>query len=178
MIEALNRHFADDDNTVVLEQIAFLEAQLVDKSKEEEKVYRAYVAGAFDEHEFADKRRILKETAQVLMFEIERLKDRVLTREQIEEQKRFILHMAAQLKKADRLRNVPFEIKRQVIKLVVNQISIDTREQLIHVEGAISETYALVSLTGSNKSEPHLWNDKLVGSDPIEITNNLSRPPA
>lgn len=172
MIEALDRHFADDDNAVLLEQIAFLEAQVTDKAKEEEKIYRAYVAGAFDEHEFADKRRILKESTQILLFEIERLKERVLTHEQVADQKRFILQMAAQLKKAGQLKNVPFEIKRQVIKLVVNHITIDTREQWIRVEGAISETYALVTIAGSYKSEPVPVKAELKDSDPIVIANN------
>src|SRR5205085_11022730 len=120
-----------------LEQIAFLETQIDDKAKEEEKIYRAYVAGAFDEHEFADKRRILKETNQVLSMEVGRLKAQVLTKERVAAQKRFVMDMAIQLKNAGQLNNVPFEVKRQIIKLVVNQITLETRAQWIRLEGAI-----------------------------------------
>ena len=74
LIEALDRHFADDGNATLIEQITFLETQINDKTKEEEKIYRAYVAGAFDEHEFAEKRRILKESGQILSIEIEHLR--------------------------------------------------------------------------------------------------------
>lgn len=95
-----------------------------------------------------------------------------MTHEQVADQKRFILQMAAQLKKAGQLKNVPFEIKRQVIKLVVNHITIDTREQWIRVEGAISETYALVTIAGSYKSEPVPVKAELKDSDPIVIANN------
>lgn len=153
LLDALDRHFADGENAALLEQIAFLEQQIEARAKEEEKLYRAYVAGAFDEHEFADKRRVLKENGHVLEVERDRIKERVLSREQVETQKKLIVDMAAQLQRAGQLKQVPFETKRQIIKLVVNQIIVDTREQWIRVEGAISEAYALVSIAGSNKSE-------------------------
>lgn len=154
LIQALDRHFAADENATLLEQVAFLEKQIDDGTKEEEKIYRAYVAGAFDEHEFAAKRRMFKERNQIVSIEIERLKSRVLTHEHIAGQKKFIMEMSTQLRNAGELQNVPFEVKRQIIKLVVNQITIDTREQWIRVEGAISKTYALVSVTVTNRSEP------------------------
>ncbi len=174
LIEALDQHFAADENASLLKQVAFLEKQIYDRAKEEEKIYRAYVAGAFDEHEFADKRRILKESSQVLSKEIESLKSRVLTHEHIAAQKMFITEMASQLRDAGQLQNVPFEIKRQIIKLVVNQITVDTREQWIRVEGAISKTYALVSVAGINRSEP-LEIDKSSHIAPIDITSNRTR---
>ena len=174
LIEALDRHFAADENATLLEQVAFVEKQMDNKAKEEEKIYRAYVAGAFDEHEFADKRRILKESSQVLSKEVERLKSRVLTHEHIAAQKMFIMELARQLQDAGQLQNVPFEIKRQIVKLVINQITVDTREQWIRVEGAISKTYGLVSVTRSNQSES-LQIDLISHSVPIDITNNRTR---
>jgi site-specific DNA recombinase len=174
LIESLDRHFANDENATLLEQITFLEMQIEDKVKEEEKIYRAYIAGAFDEHEFADKRRILKESKQVLAIEVERLRARVVTKEQVETQKRFVLDMATQLKNAGKLKNVPFEVKRQIIKLVVNQITIDTRAQSIRIEGAISEMYALVSVAGTNKSEVIQIQQEAIAPhpDPFVIMNN------
>ncbi len=65
----------------------------------------------------------------------------------------------------------PFEIKRQIIKLVVNQITVDTREQWIRVEGAISKTYALVSVAGTNRSKL-LQTDQSSHIAPIDITSN------
>jgi len=118
LIDAVDRHFAADENATLLEQVAFLEQQIEDKVKEEEKLYRAYVAGAFDEHEFADKRRVIKETSYILALEVERLKARVLSRDQVAAQKKFIMDMAIQLQNAGQLKQVPFDIKRQVIKLV------------------------------------------------------------
>jgi site-specific DNA recombinase len=180
LIETMDRHFAADDNVTLLEQIAFLETQIGDKAKEEDKLYRAYLAGAFDEHEFAEKRRILKETSQILLSEIENLRSRVLTQEQVAARKQFIMDMATQLKKAGQLKKVPFEVKRQIIKLVVDQITVDTREQWIRVEGAISETYALVSIAGSNKSEivPLASEEITADPDPIVTMNNRIQPQA
>jgi site-specific DNA recombinase len=177
LIEALDRHFATDENTTLLEQVAFLEHEIQHAAKEEEKIYRAYVAGAFDEHEFADKRRIIKERNHTLSIEVERLKSRVLTSEHIAQQKKFILEMATQLKHRGELQNVPFEIKRQIIKLVVNQITVNTREQWIRVEGAISKTYALISVTETRQFTP-LQIDLSSRPVPIDITNNRIRPRA
>jgi site-specific DNA recombinase len=174
LTEALDRHYVDDGNATLIEQITFLEIQINDKTKEEEKIYRAYIAGAFDEHEFAEKRRILKESSQILSIEIDHLRGRVLTQEQVVKQKKFILEMATQLKNAGQLNSVPFEVQRQIIKLVVNQITVDTRKQLMLVDGAISETYALVSIIGTNKSEViQIQRDVMVpGTDQIVISNN------
>jgi len=101
----------------------------------------------------------------------------VLTHEHIAAQKTFIMEMASQLRDAGQLQNVPFEVKRQIIKLVVNQITVDTREQWIRVEGAISKTYALVSVAVTNRSEP-LQIDLLPHSVPIDITSNHIQPRA
>ncbi|MEO8612992.1 MAG: hypothetical protein ABI690_34180 [Chloroflexota bacterium] len=100
-----------------------------------------------------------------------------LTKEQVEVQKRFVLDMATQLKNAGKLRNVPFEVKMQIIKLVVNQIIVDTRAQSIRIEGAISEMYALVSIAGTNKSEVIQIQQEAMASHtaPLAIMNNRIR---
>lgn len=180
LVEAVERHFTNDENAALLEQIRFLEQQIEDKSKEEEKLYRAYLAGAFDASEFAEKRRIIKETSQVLAAEVEHLKARVLTLEQVAAQKQLIMKMAAQLQNAGQLKNVPFDVKRQVIKLVVDQVTVDTREQWVRVVGAVSETYALLSVAGGSKSEGiHLEQNALkMSADPTSLKNVRIQPPA
>lgn len=113
-------------------------------------------------------------------MEAERIKARMLSHDQVAAQKKFIIDMAIQLQNTGQLKDVPFDIKRRVIKLVVNQITVDTREQWIRVEGAVSETFALISIAGIHKSETVRLNKEEYPptADPTVITNNHIRWPA
>lgn len=143
LIDALESQFAENGNAALLDQIGFLERQITGKQVEDDKLYRAYMAGAFDEYEFAEQRRFLKEAAQSLRAETERLRAKVLTRDAVEMQKQFILETAEQLKQTGDFQDVPFELKQQIIKLVVTKIVLHTTEGWFRLEGAISGLYFL-----------------------------------
>ncbi len=179
LTEALDRHFTDDGNAGLLEQIGYLEQQLEAKQHEEEKLYRAYVANAFDEHEYAEQRRVLKETAQTLRAEVERLRSRVLSKEQVEAQKQFILETAQQLKKTGKLQNVPSEVKQQIIKLIVSRIILNMREGWFRLEGAVSGTHSFAHVLSDTKLRKGTTKKNPDDSDdPIVMKNTRTPRPA
>lgn len=146
LTEALKRQFEDNGNAILLEQVKFIESQIEKKQEEDERLFKAYMAGAFDEEEFADQRRFLKEKKQTLQAEAERIRSRVMTREQIEAQTQFILDTADQLKRSGNFEDAPFELKQQVIKLVVSKIILSTDEEWFRLEGAVSGQYSLTDI--------------------------------
>jgi site-specific DNA recombinase len=66
LLAALEADAFNEQNAQLEQQIAYLEGEIAAKTTEDEKLYRAYVAGVFDEIEYADRRRSLKmETARL-----------------------------------------------------------------------------------------------------------------
>ncbi len=146
LTDALERQFEESGNATLLEQIAFIEGQITAKQTEDERLFKAYMAGAFDEDEYADQRRFLKDKKQTLQAEAERLRSRVMTREQIEAQTQFILETAEQLKHSGNFEDAPFELKQQIIKLVVSKIILNTDEGWFRLEGAVSGQYSFAEI--------------------------------
>jgi hypothetical protein len=124
LLNSLERFFSDDANDGLIRQIAYLEQQIVTRRQEDDRIYRAYTAGVFDEYEFASQRKLLKETVSKLEEEIETLRSRVMTSEQVEEHKQFILRFSEQIQQVNLLEQVPFDKKQRIIRMVVDRRAI------------------------------------------------------
>jgi len=68
----------DGDAVQAKRQIGTLQRQIHDNDREDQKLYQAYMADVFDEHEFAVRRRRLKEARASLEQELEQLRAAVL----------------------------------------------------------------------------------------------------
>jgi hypothetical protein len=143
LVKVIESEFQGERNPQIADQARFLESQIKDGSDEDEKLYRAYVAGVFDETEYAERRKLLKERIRRLDDELEKIKGQIMTQAQFEEQKQLILAMSERIRESGLAVDAPFEIKKRIIKTVVDRIILDTREGWFRIEGAIPGTYGL-----------------------------------
>lgn len=143
LVKVIESEFQGERNSQIADQARFLESQIKDGSDEDEKLYRAYVAGVFDETEYAERRKLLKERIRRLDDELEKIKGQIMTQAQFEEQKQLILAMSERIRESGLAVDAPFEIKKRIIKTVVDRIILDTREGWFRIEGAIPGTYGL-----------------------------------
>lgn len=120
-----------------------MERELHSKSDEDEKMLRAYMAGAFDEHEYAVRRKLLKEEAARMTEELTRLRSQVMTPEQLEQRKTAILEMSRQMQSQNIPIDPPFEIKQRIIKLVVDEIVLNVTEGWLKLDGTIRGAFTI-----------------------------------
>ncbi len=144
LLGALEREFRGDKNEQIERQVAFLEAQTKDSKMEDEKLYKAYMAGVFDENEFAERRKLVKAHQQKLHDEITRLHGSLMSEEQYEMRKREILIVCQNAMKNGLSLDAPFEMKQRIIKTIVEKITLNVNEGWFELEGIIQGLYLLV----------------------------------
>lgn len=137
LIEALDSDATSERNQHLLEQIAYLEQEITRKEGEDEKLLRAYLAGAFDEQEYAARRRMLKTEAATMSEEMNRLRAQVITPEQLESRKTEMLALSEQIRELRIPLDPPFEVKQRILKLLVDTITLDVSEGWFTIEGKI-----------------------------------------
>ena len=80
LIETLEADTFNEHQAQLEGQITYLEQKLASKSSDDEKLYRAYLAGAFDEIEYAERRKQLKAESAKLSAELDKLYPQRATR--------------------------------------------------------------------------------------------------
>jgi site-specific DNA recombinase len=145
LIGALEEDERAERNAQLQEQIAYLEHTVVTNSGDDEKLLRAYLAGAFDEQEYAGRRKLLKDEAMRINDELIRLRSQVTTVEQLEARQALILQISERIQAERILVDPPFELKQRIIRLVVDDILLDIKNGWIKVEGAIRGTFPIVN---------------------------------
>jgi hypothetical protein len=106
-------------------------------------LYQAYVAGAFEADEYAVKRRGLWERKKRLEDEKEKLQKRFAQQSSREEQKQQILASVDELRRrADE--ELPFELKRKILLRVVDKVIVNSRDEWLELEGAISGKFDFI----------------------------------
>ncbi|MDP3046391.1 MAG: hypothetical protein Q8O07_02830, partial [Chloroflexota bacterium] len=111
--------------------------------EDDARLYKAYLAGAFDENEYAAKRRELRESRQRLEEDLHTLRGQVMTREDFQGRKRLVLAVADQALKSGLVMDAPFDIKQRVIKLVVDKIVLNVNEGWFRLDGMVRGKYEL-----------------------------------
>ena len=143
LIAVLHEDIFNAQNAQLEQQIGYLEAETERKQSEDEKLYRAYVAGAFDENEYRDRRALLKMEAAKLQDELARLYPKRVTAAQFEAQKQQIVRFAEYLRAMDATVDPPFEVKQRILKMTVSQIVLNSHENWFRLEGAIQGTFTI-----------------------------------
>jgi hypothetical protein len=100
------------------------------------------MAGVFDEHEYAGRRQMLKQNNQILVQELNKIRSSLMSPEEFEDRKRFILALSEKAVNSGLVMNAPFEVKQRLIKTVVDKITLNTNEGWFSLEGVISGLYA------------------------------------
>ncbi len=114
-----------------------------EKDLEDAKLYRAYQADVFDEFEYAARRKLLKESRRNLEADLEELRHQVLTREDLEQRKRLIVSLAQHMGATGLSLDAPFEVRQQVLKLLVDRIVLNAKEGWFRIEGVIRGRHSL-----------------------------------
>ncbi|MBI1877279.1 MAG: recombinase family protein [Chloroflexi bacterium] len=159
LAEAMDRYYFDQGMDKICQQIEYIDQQLEDCDREDDKLYKAYLAEVFDEQEFAAKRRLLKDRKGSLGEERRKLQGMLISREQFEHKKRQILALSEQVNAGSKELDLPFEQKRRLVKSVVDEVQLDVNNGQFTILGAIKGAYTLQNGTfvsipagrGSNK---------------------------
>ena len=141
MIDALEREYMSDENEQTRAQITFLNRQIKELKIEDEKMYAAYLADAFDENEYAENRSILREQQQKLQVEVNRLENNLMSPEQFEERKQEIYLLCQNAAKSGLVFNAPFDVRQRIITTIVDKITLNANEGWFELEGVIRGQY-------------------------------------
>ena len=143
LLEAMDAQLDDSENAGLNQQITFLKRQLAACEAEDNKLYRAFMADVFDEQEYADRRKLLKEKEATLEEELRGLSLRIISLEEVEADKALILDFAKQAREMGVVENASFDFKRQMLKRIVDKIVLNVREGWFRMEGRISGVWSL-----------------------------------
>lgn len=143
LLDVLEREFHGGRNEQVARQIAFLESQIESSKVEDEKLYKAYVAGVFNEVEYAGRRRMIVENQQKMTAELRQLGDNLISPDRFEQQKQEILLICRHAAANGLAHDAPFEIKRNIIKSIVEKIILNVDGNWFELEGVIRGQYLL-----------------------------------
>lgn len=164
LIDVLEREFHGDRNEQVSQQVAFLESQISSSKFEDEKLYKAYLAGVFNEVEYAGRRKLIKDNQQKLDKELRQLNDSLISPDRFEQQKQEILLVCQRATANGLAQDAPFEVRRNIIKAIVEKIVLDVNGNWFELEGIIRGRYALFEDPDSRprprqKNERHRSNE-------------------
>jgi chromosome segregation ATPase len=124
----LERYFSGQKDDTTREELGFIQGQISELDIEDDRLYRAYLAGAFEPEEFAEKRHTMKERRTRL----EESKAHLLSRlsQQVSKQER-IRKILASLEdlRAQATSEIPFEVKRRILVKVVDKVIVNSREK-------------------------------------------------
>lgn len=146
LIKALEREMFDEQNALIEQQIAYLQAEIGGKQTEDDKLYKAYIAGVFDETEYAERRKLLKAESVKLHDELAKLLPRRVSREDFEKQRAIILKTAEEIRKMNAHIDPPFELKQRILKMLVDRIVLNTHTRTFTLEGRMCGQYSIVNL--------------------------------
>jgi hypothetical protein len=82
LLGALEREYSGEQNEQLLSQAEFIQKQIDELSVDDEKLYKAYMAGVFDEHEYAGRRQMLKQNNQILVQELNKIRSSLMSPEE------------------------------------------------------------------------------------------------
>ena len=151
LLDALEMEFNSEQNEQIRNQVDFLNNQVREMKLEDEQLYKAYLADAFDETEYAEHRSHITNQLQTLYTEIERIEKDLIRPEQYEERKQEILAICQNAKISGLAFVTPFEIKQRIIRTIVNKITLNANEGWFELEGVINGQY----LFNNNDGRPN-----------------------
>jgi site-specific DNA recombinase len=143
LVRAIESDAYTERNQRLQEQIAYLEREIATRHDGDEKLYRAYMAGAFDEQEYAARRRMLKTESATMSEQLEALRTQVVTVEEVEARKAQVHALAEQAAALNLLDDIGFADKQRIIKLLVDSITLHVGEGWFRLEGVIRGVFSI-----------------------------------
>lgn len=157
LLPAIDAKYAGEAIQEILDQIGYIEQQIADKITEEEKFRKVYLADGYTAEEFAALRKQLKHECAGLTAEAQRLRSQVMTPEELAQRKRETIALLERARQCGDLANAPFALKHKIVKLLIDEIVLNTKEGWFQIKGLIGEGFF------------RLWDDP--GDDPVESTS-------
>jgi site-specific DNA recombinase len=160
MLEALERGFNSEQNEQVRNQVEFLNGQIRELQLEDEKLYKAYLADAFDEVEYGENRSHITNQLQKFQSEVGRFEENLMLPEQLEERKQEIIAICQNARNSGLVLDAPFEVRQRIIKTIVDKITLNANEGWFELEGVINGQY----LFNNDDTSSEGGNEQIDGS--------------
>ncbi len=177
LLDALEKEYNSEQNEQIRNQVDFLNNQIRELKLEDEQLYKAYLADAFDEIEYAEHRSRITNQLQTLSTELGRIEENLIHPEQYEERKQEILIICQNAKTSGLAFDIPFEIKQRIIRTIVDKITLNANEGWFELEGVINGQYLFNNDDNNeeNSNESGAENNTRNG---FERNRNKSNPQA
>jgi site-specific DNA recombinase len=143
LTQAMDEYYADTGMELIHSQMEFIGQQIQQREAEDEKLYRAYMKGAFDEEEFAARRREVKIAMQTLQGEREALAAQIMSQEEFNQRRRMVTDFVEEMRCNLCSVDVPFEVKRRIVKMIVDGIELNVNERWFRIKGVLKGTFSL-----------------------------------
>lgn len=124
------------------DQLAYVERQLQKCSREDEQWDRAFAAEIFSIEEYRNKKASVAQRRENLQEEQEKLQEELQSAHEFQRKKEMVRRQLAALRDAGIATDLPFADKRRIMRLLIDQIRIDTEQKVYVIEGAIKGTYS------------------------------------
>ncbi len=132
-------------------QLEFVNSQLSELAKEKTKYEMAYQRDIYTLDEFEEKMKNIRGKEKSLKLSREKLEEKLIETHSIEEQKHIVIKalnkIKAEVEKARQNKTqpqeIPFELKRRILSILVDVIWVDSVERTFTIEGEIRGTFAL-----------------------------------
>ena len=135
--EAIEARYSNEQVDDVRQQIAYLERAIPTKDTEEAKLKQAYLVGAYTVEEFASERKRLLCEREILLTEASQLRTQIMTPEELEERKGATQALVEHARTQVDIQNAPFELRRQIIRLLVDRVQVNVKEEWFEIEGTV-----------------------------------------
>lgn len=168
-----NEHVAEYD-----EQLTFIDKQLAKLNKEQEKFEAAYQRDIYTLDEFGGKMNDLRFKRSALEISRSKIEARIAESHSLEEQKQVAIQALTKLRtRVSEVRQngqvsqeIPFELKRKILTLIVDVIWVNTHEQTFTIEGEISGTFSIDCRNeGDSNNEGDLQENSIKEAAPSDF---------
>lgn len=143
LTKAMEEYYAQLGLGQIKSQIAFLEEQICQRQREDEKLYQAYQKGVYSIEELGEFRKVIIDALSVLETEKNKLATQLISEQEFEERKKMVCDLSKTVRSQLGFADVPFEIKRRVVRLLVKQIVLNVNEGWFKIDGIIRGTFSI-----------------------------------
>jgi len=173
LLDALDKEFNSEQNELLRNQVDFMNTQIRELKLEDEQLYKAYLADAFDETEYAEHRSHITNQIQTLYAETGRVEGNLISPRQFEERRQEILAICQNAKNSGLVFDTPLEVRQRIIRTIVDKITLNANEGWFELEGVINGQYLFDSNRSNdeNSTEGGMENHPQKGSN--RNRNNL-----
>lgn len=149
LLDTLEKEFNSSQNEQIRNQVDFMNNQIRELKLEDEQLYKAYLADAFNETEYSEHRSHITNQIQTLQAEIGRVEENLISPEQFEERRQEILTICQNAKNSGLVFDTPLEVRQRIIRTIVDKITLNANEGWFELEGVINGQY-LFDSDGNN----------------------------